>query len=198
MDYRDGQLHPTPPPYFLQCSSMLSGGFRSECKISLVPKLACNTGVFRGSTSARISVNRSCYIFWICKLLRAIYMVRLCRMGQTYDRPMTQIVSCKSNLQLAYNCRVHHKRCLRYDNRRYMQSWMTRVLCNFLHDVSIAHSRNRMPQSWAKVVPSKWAFREPHGQTFYSPQSFSAFKIQDCTLSIHSPKTIHPHCRRYS
>lgn len=50
---------------------MLSGGFRSECKISLSPKLACNAGVFRGSTSARTSINPSCYTCWICKLLES-------------------------------------------------------------------------------------------------------------------------------
>ena len=61
--------------------------------------------------------------------LRAIYMVRLCRMQQAYDRPTTRIVSCKSNLQLAYDCRVRHKKCRRilkhvlksYDSRRYRQ-----------------------------------------------------------------------------
>ena len=62
--------------------------------------------------------------------LRAIYTVRLCRMRQAYDRPTTRIVSCKSNLQLAYDCRVRHKKCRRilkhvsksYDNRKYRQS----------------------------------------------------------------------------
>ena len=46
-------------------------------------------------------------------LLRTIYMVRLCCMRQAYDRPTTQIVSCKSILQLAYDCRVCHKKCHR-------------------------------------------------------------------------------------
>ena len=36
-------------------------------------------------------------------LLGPIYRVRLCRMRQAYDRLTTQIVSCKSNLQLAYD-----------------------------------------------------------------------------------------------
>ena len=44
---------------------------------------------------------------------RAIYTVRLCRMRQAYDRPTTRIVSCKSNLQLAYDCRVRHKKSRR-------------------------------------------------------------------------------------
>ena len=29
------------------------------------------------------------------------------------DKPTTRIVSCKSNLQLAYDCRVRHKKCRR-------------------------------------------------------------------------------------
>ena len=45
------------------------------------------------------------------------------------DRLTTRIVSCKSNLQLAYDCRVRHKKCRgilkhvlkSYDNRRYRQ-----------------------------------------------------------------------------
>ena len=46
-------------------------------------------------------------------LLRPIYTVRLCRIRQAYDRPTTWIVSCKSNLQLAYDCRVGPKSCRR-------------------------------------------------------------------------------------
>ena len=37
------------------------------------------------------------------QLLGPIYTVRLCRMRQAYDRLTTRIVSCKSNLQLAYD-----------------------------------------------------------------------------------------------
>ena len=88
-------------------------------------------------------------------LLRAIYTVRLCRMRQAYERLTTRIVSCKSNLQLAYDCRVRHKKSRRilkhvskfYDNRRYRQCRMTRVVCDVLHDASSARSRNRMRQS---------------------------------------------------
>ena len=65
--------------------------------------------------------------------------------------------------------RVRHKKCRRilkhvlksYANRRKRQYWMTRVVCDFLHDASSARSRNRMRQSWAKVVPSKSALRRP-------------------------------------
>ena len=51
------------------------------------------------------------HLKFVLSVLRAIYTVRLCRMRQAYDRPMTRIVSCKSNLQLAYDCH----------NRRYRQ-----------------------------------------------------------------------------
>ena len=46
-------------------------------------------------------------------LLRPIYTVRLCRIRQAYDRPTTWIVSCKSNLQLAYDCCLRQKKCRR-------------------------------------------------------------------------------------
>ena len=39
-----------------------------------------------------------------------------------YDRPTTRIVSCKSNLQLAYDCRVHVSKNV-VDNRRYIERW---------------------------------------------------------------------------
>ena len=36
-------------------------------------------------------------------------VVRLCRMQQVCDRPMTSIVLCKSNQQLAHDCCVSEK-----------------------------------------------------------------------------------------
>ena len=85
------------------------------------------------------------------KLLKADLMVRLCPMQQAYDWPTTRIVLGKSNLQLAYDCGVRHKKCRRilksYDNRRYRQCRMTRVVCGFWHYTSSAHSRNCMRQS---------------------------------------------------
>ena len=47
------------------------------------------------------------------QLLRPIYTVRLCRIRQAYHRPATWIVSCKSNLQLAYDCLVGPTSCCR-------------------------------------------------------------------------------------
>ena len=50
-------------------------------------------------------------MFFFYVQLKADYTVRLCRMRQAYNRPTTRIVSCKWNLQLTYDCRVHHKKC---------------------------------------------------------------------------------------
>ena len=47
------------------------------------------------------------------EFLRPIYTIRLCRMRQVYDRPTSGVVSCKSNLQLAYGCCVRQKNCRR-------------------------------------------------------------------------------------
>ena len=46
--------------------------------------------------------------------LKGIYTVRLCRMRQAYGRPTTRIVPCESNLQLANDCRVRHKKIRTY------------------------------------------------------------------------------------
>ena len=68
---------------------------------------------FYGRIQASLSTRHK---WWITELnlqcmLRAIYTIRLCCMRQAYDRPTTQIVLCKSNLQLTYNCCVCHKKC---------------------------------------------------------------------------------------
>ena len=44
-------------------------------------------------------------------LLRPIYTAQLCRMRYAYDKSRTRVVSCKSSLQLAYDCRVRHEEC---------------------------------------------------------------------------------------
>ena len=64
------------------------------------------------------------------RLLGPIYTVRFCRMRQAYDRPTTRIVSCKSNLQLAYDCRVRHfQPC--FKTLRQSQKKMTYFVTNF-------------------------------------------------------------------
>ena len=65
-------------------------------------------------------------------------------MQQAYKRPTARIVSRKSNLQLAYDCRVRQKKCHRilkhvlklYDNRNHSLCPIARVVRDFLHDTS--------------------------------------------------------------
>ena len=72
-------------------------------------------------------------------LLRPIYTVQLCRIRSAYDNSTTQIVSCKSNLQLACDCRVRHKKCRRllkhvlkpYDNRCDRQFDIVEIVYDF-------------------------------------------------------------------
>ena len=72
-------------------------------------------------------------------VLRPIYTVQLCRMRSAYDKSTTQIVSCKSNLQLACDCRVRHKKCCRllkhvlkpYDNRSDRQFDIVEIVYDF-------------------------------------------------------------------
>ena len=42
-------------------------------------------------------------------LLRPICTVQLCHMRYAYDSSTTRVVACKSNLQLACDCRVRHE-----------------------------------------------------------------------------------------
>ena len=66
-------------------------------------------------------------------------MVQLCRIRSTYDKSTTQIVSCKSNLQLACDCRVRHKKCRGllkhvlkpYDNRSDRQFDIVEIVYDF-------------------------------------------------------------------
>ena len=96
------------------------GAMRGGC----ISRLMCKIWLPRNGSLGSNHQNSS--MFFFADFLRAIYTVRLCRMRQAYDRPTTRIVSCKSNLQLAYDCRVRHKKCDRilkhdlksYDNRR--------------------------------------------------------------------------------
>ena len=75
------------------------------------------------------------------------------RVNQTYNSLTTVVYVTKK-------CRRILKHVLKsYGNRRYRQCWVTRVVCDFLHDASSARSRNRMRQSKAKVVPSKSALK---------------------------------------
>ena len=77
--------------------------------------------------------------FLIEVLLRPIYTVQLCRMRYAYDKSTTGIVSCKSNLQLACDCRVRHEECRGllkhvlkpYDNRSDRQFYIVEIVYDF-------------------------------------------------------------------
>ena len=72
-------------------------------------------------------------------LLRPIYTVQLCRMQYAYDKFTTRVVSCKSNLELAYDCRVRHEECRGllkhvlkpYDNRSDRQFYFEEIVYDF-------------------------------------------------------------------
>ena len=72
-------------------------------------------------------------------VLRPIYTVQLCRMRYAYDKSTTRIVSCKSNLQLACDCRVRHEECRgllkhalkTYDNRSDRQFYIVEIVYDF-------------------------------------------------------------------
>ena len=81
--------------------------------------------------------------------LRPIYTVQLCRMQHAYDKSTTRIVSCKSNLQLACDCRVRHEECRGllkhvlkpYDNRSDRQFDIGGNRIRFFHDASSARHK---------------------------------------------------------
>ena len=66
-------------------------------------------------------------------------MVQLCRMRYAYDKTTTRIVSCKSNLQLAFDCRVRHEECRGilkhvlkpYDNHSDSQFYIVEIAYDF-------------------------------------------------------------------
>ena len=92
----------------------------------------------RLGTLRRINVSRILYI-WCTIVQGPIYTVQLCRMRYAYDKSTRCIVSCKSNLQLTYDCRVRHEECRRllkhvlkpYDNRSDRQFYGVEIICDF-------------------------------------------------------------------
>ena len=60
-------------------------------------------------------------------------------MRYVYNKPTTRIVSCKSNLQLAYDCRARHEECRGllkhvlkpYDNRSHRQFDIVEIVYDF-------------------------------------------------------------------
>ena len=112
-------------------------------------------GLSRGYTSSGFLlaiVMRFFFFFWklshrqraakiarVATFLRPIYTVQLCRMRYAYDKSRTLVVSCKSNPQLAYDCRVRHKECRGlfkhvlkpYDNRSHRQFDIVEIVYDF-------------------------------------------------------------------
>ena len=69
-------------------------------------------------------------VYYLC--LKRLITLQLCSMHLAYNKRMTQVVSSKSNLQLAYNCLVHDMKNIvgfrnmtfvskPYDNRSFRQ-----------------------------------------------------------------------------
>ena len=99
--------------------------------------------------------------------LRPIYTAQLCRMRYVYNKPTTRIVLCKSNLQLAYDCRARHEECRGllkhvlkpYDNRSHRQFDIVEIAYNFsmtraAHATKIACD-NRKQKSYRVNRPLK-------------------------------------------
>ena len=102
--------------------------FKSATEIA--PKIACVNGPFKVSRLKGL-----CQLF-----LRPIYTVQLCRIRNGYDKSRTRVVSCKSNLQLACDCRVRHEEeCLGllkhvlkpYGNRSHRQFDIMEIVYDF-------------------------------------------------------------------
>ena len=74
-------------------------------------------------------------------------------MRHAYDKPTTRIVSCKSNLQLAYDYRVRHEKCrriLKHVLKPYDMSQLQikdESCIRFLRDASSARYKSRMRQN---------------------------------------------------
>ena len=72
-------------------------------------------------------------------VLRPIYTVQLCRMRYAFDKSTTRIVSCKSNLQHACDCRLRYEKCRGllkhvlkpYDNRSDRQFDTVEIVYDF-------------------------------------------------------------------
>ena len=73
----------------------------------------CKTGVLHVKSFLQlVSQQKVARKIASCNMaVRPIYTVQLYRMRYAYGKSMTQIVSCKLNLQLAYDCHVRHKEC---------------------------------------------------------------------------------------
>ena len=76
-------------------------------------------------------------------MLRPIYTLRLCRTRQAYDRFTTWIVSFKSNLQLAYDCRVGPK-------------WCRRPVVSLLYAYRVKRPLGKLFENRKRLFGSRW------------------------------------------
>ena len=107
---------------------------------------------------------------WFHYSLRPIYTVRLCHKRQAYDRPTTWIISCKSNLQLAYDCRVGPK-----SRRRPVESLLYAVKSNRVNQPLLFDTEMKTALDYLKevkaTVRTKWLVQEH--KIFYCLTSWS-------------------------
>ena len=86
-------------------------------------------------------------------------------MRYSYDKSRTPVVSCKSNLQLAYGCRVRHKECRElmkhvskpYDNRSHSQFDIVEIVYDFsmrrvAHAIKIACGNRKQKSYCVKAL----------------------------------------------
>ena len=112
--------------------------------------------------------------YWIAPFLRPIYAEQLCRMRYAYEESRTRVVSCKSNLQVACDCRVWHENCRGllkhdskpYDNRSDRQSYIVKVVYNFLMTraagaLKIACDNLKQKSFRVTVCESPWKVKSP-------------------------------------
>ena len=98
--------------------------------------------------------------------LRPIYTVQLCRIRYAYDKSTTQIVSCKSILQLACDCRVRHEECRGllkhvlkpYDNRSDGQFCIVEIVYHF--SMTRAARAIKIACDNGKIVPCKSVLKQ--------------------------------------
>ena len=115
-------------------------------------------------------------------------------MRYAYDKFTTRVVSCKSNLQLAYDCRVRHEECRGllkhvlkpYDNRSDRQFYIEEIVYDFsmtraARAIKIACD-NRTQKSFSVNRPLHSISNIENGVfSFLRPPKYSGLKIKSCS-----------------
>ena len=71
-------------------------------------------------------------------------MVQLCRMQYAYGKSKIRVVSCKSNLQLACDCRLRHEEC---------RGLLKHVLKHYDNRTMVAATGNFISWKWYMTFP---------------------------------------------